>query len=1422
MDASRVRTKGWGIVCFLALCVAMVTALFPSVAFADEPTTMTAGDVIAEFVPAGTVCESADPSVAWVDEAGSLNALRPGTTTISDGEQTCEVQVGAYSDGSPIVGNLKILARYNDAMQFYDGHVYLLFTSYQDGVTVGVSDLYGAYRISDHYYADINESIANGSNHTGSDADKYFTFTNDTNTMTLNRGQIVTVGMYRGFDLSIPQAAIGCIQNSTLWTGLTDAVKTDIIETVFKFLNDGSLSTEGAFARVKEIATAEGLDYTQLLDGVVEGGVCLNRELYNQKLEWDQYENVTYDLDITQNQLNMLFAYLNGNLNNFSILKNSCATVALRGWNAAVGTRNGVDTAYKLSATGEGIFSIVDAPKTVRDAIVHRLPGHCLNNSAGVAEPDAGYEDETGWVYVSAPKKVNPVNYTYEDDSIQIDAAKTDMASLVNAAKAGSAVAYGKDGQEIKVNVAATAIQDATSISAVEFGINGNVFSLTADTSLEDGIWFRVKVGDAQEGQSYFVTDARGKALPSEYADGWIAFHADALPVAYRIEGGDEGTLNTIATTVVKPDEAGVNTEVYCYNGDQKVVLGAEEELRSGTKFFVKTTYAGLEYKHLLTDITLNGASILDTEHYDATEGAYAATMPESYCDLAVTYGAGSVKAKKGSMAQVAVGTKLSVYDYAELLVGEDQTPSDKLSWRFVLENADVAEFTDESHREIVTTGPGFVTAFACADTNEAMGVLLGIEVYEDEADMAAISYNDGPFTVFWKVGDEEEHEHQGSGYKVPKGSVVRVEPTQTDGTVVSALSYNGQNVKPGETITANEDITISVGFREAAIKDVPSSIRLASKGDTYKLNAEVRYKGLLYQFLPVYDSGIVYESADPLVEVGEDGTIKIVGDIPAEGKAVVITAYAGSSNRSVKAACKVIVGKYQGAEVVGRLTIWARPVVKTQLVAHGAVSFVAYRDTDLNVSYHNYYKPSQSYVDLMKDAIQNPDTYACDPALYSDNELGIEDRESYFEELHNGAKSEPQTISLKSGEGITLSNYGYDGSNLATVTRAIENSPLSASPYVQAFLEQVHAYMDGREIDGPVAFDSMLATLVQMYAMTQAMGSNPANTPSVGGMDVNREVYNQFRRDDSQLPNNFYTVEITADELANLQAYVANPENNYYSLFVKNCSTGSVDIWNATLGDRPELQLTANMTGFATDPQSLNLAIGELWLKTCKTYEAGVAGKEEGGGQDFIPHVVNATGFLFPDVFDTTPHKDDIYWLANNGISTGFPDGTFRPMGTVVRCDMAAFLFRMAKLWGMVDDSWQPSEEQKTAFSDVDESTAHYREVLWLAASGISRGYPDGTFRPMGAVVRQDMAAFLFRLAKLAGKGGAADGWQPTNEQKAAFSDVDENTAHYREVLWLGASGVSTGFPDGTFRPKNTVVRQDMAAFLHRLNDLK
>lgn len=113
-----------------------------------------------------------------------------------------------------------------------------------------------------------------------------------------------------------------------------------------------------------------------------------------------------------------------------------------------------------------------------------------------------------------------------------------------------------------------------------------------------------------------------------------------------------------------------------------------------------------------------------------------------------------------------------------------------------------------------------------------------------------------------------------------------------------------------------------------------------------------------------------------------------------------------------------------------------------------------------------------------------------------------------------------------------------------------------------------------------------------------------------------------------------------------------------------------------------------------------------------------------------------------FGDVGPGHPFFAEVEWAAAEGLMDGYPDGTFRPGATVTRQAMAAFLHRLA----------QPSfvPPGTPTFPDVGPSHPFFLEVEWLASTGITTGYDDGTFRPAAAVTRQSTAAFLYRFERL------------------------------------------------------------------------
>ncbi|GAB2542603.1 S-layer homology domain-containing protein [Brachybacterium huguangmaarense] len=114
----------------------------------------------------------------------------------------------------------------------------------------------------------------------------------------------------------------------------------------------------------------------------------------------------------------------------------------------------------------------------------------------------------------------------------------------------------------------------------------------------------------------------------------------------------------------------------------------------------------------------------------------------------------------------------------------------------------------------------------------------------------------------------------------------------------------------------------------------------------------------------------------------------------------------------------------------------------------------------------------------------------------------------------------------------------------------------------------------------------------------------------------------------------------------------------------------------------------------------------------------------------------------------------------------------------------------------------------ESVAFTDVAPGQEHAEDISWLAATGITTGYPDGSFHPLESIERGAMAAFLYRFA------GSPEYPMPS---VPLFVDV-AGSPFRREIAWLKGRAVTFGWTDGTFRPTAPVARDAMAAFLHRL----
>ena len=176
-----------------------------------------------------------------------------------------------------------------------------------------------------------------------------------------------------------------------------------------------------------------------------------------------------------------------------------------------------------------------------------------------------------------------------------------------------------------------------------------------------------------------------------------------------------------------------------------------------------------------------------------------------------------------------------------------------------------------------------------------------------------------------------------------------------------------------------------------------------------------------------------------------------------------------------------------------------------------------------------------------------------------------------------------------------------------------------------------------------------------------------------------------------------------------------------------------------------------------------------------------------------------------FVDVATTDAGYAEIAWMYTEGISTGWSDGTYRPDLTVDRDAMAAFFYRFK-------DSPAFNAPTTSPFTDITTSTQYYKEMAWMKSTGISTGWPDGTYRPWTPTNRDAMAAFMYRVA------GSPEYTPPTAEANP-LTDINPNIQFYKEMSWLNETGIAAGAEDGTFDPWQPVTRRMMAIFMYRLD---
>lgn len=164
---------------------------------------------------------------------------------------------------------------------------------------------------------------------------------------------------------------------------------------------------------------------------------------------------------------------------------------------------------------------------------------------------------------------------------------------------------------------------------------------------------------------------------------------------------------------------------------------------------------------------------------------------------------------------------------------------------------------------------------------------------------------------------------------------------------------------------------------------------------------------------------------------------------------------------------------------------------------------------------------------------------------------------------------------------------------------------------------------------------------------------------------------------------------------------------------------------------------------------------------------------------------------------------RDAIINLASRGVLAGMSKDKFMPNTTVTRAMVAAVFMRISR-----DKFINTSMSAK----DIMMKDWYFNSVKWAMTHGIVAGYPDGSFKPMKKVSRQELAVMLEGLLKL------------YNINMPNIVDVDYSTYSYLPawsrdaVIDVVRKGLLEVDQDGKFGYYKEVSRADFAYAIDKI----
>ena len=157
---------------------------------------------------------------------------------------------------------------------------------------------------------------------------------------------------------------------------------------------------------------------------------------------------------------------------------------------------------------------------------------------------------------------------------------------------------------------------------------------------------------------------------------------------------------------------------------------------------------------------------------------------------------------------------------------------------------------------------------------------------------------------------------------------------------------------------------------------------------------------------------------------------------------------------------------------------------------------------------------------------------------------------------------------------------------------------------------------------------------------------------------------------------------------------------------------------------------------------------------------------------------------------------KNDIMYLYEKNIIGGYEDGTFKPNQPITRAQVSSMLVKAL--------DYELIEDPTVKFKDVTNKSSYYKILATVNEKGILRG-DNGYMNPSKPTTRGQMAAILRRSFGL------------PLVSEPSFKDVTPANGFFSDINSIAKEGITGGYPDGTYKPANSVTRAQFSSFLVR-----